>query len=422
MRKLAFSIALCALSLYAKGQKSASHSPHLYPGITEDQSHQAHKALDAFYNGNPKESERLLTALDAIEDRDSLPPLSRLLQVATSVIQIQRDDADNSKEEKRLRKLIADAAAEGIGECQKADKESDVYPTFSLMQGGIQGFQATLKISSNPPKALSEGLGALKYLERALDADSTLMDANMGLGIFRCTAANAPLMIRATLKMMGRQVSLSGGLDILRRSAYDGQYTSVASQLFLIQFLSPYDEELRKEKREIFRSLSKSFPQSAYYTFVRWDESLCFYPDSFYQAKTRKSLEHRIRAVEPEDFSGSRYLNLIKYQYTLINPHPSASYAPDTSMDLHGYSFYPVFVEALRVRKEIMNDSGVAPKAVLRNLKALKDSTLALLHSSGMNPSNIHLFEWHIKDALRSKTWRKKSLANTSDEEDSTED
>jgi len=421
MMKVAFSIWLCALPLHAKRQRPEGFSFHLYPGITEEQSHKAHKALDAFYNGNPLESERILTALDALEDKDSLPPLSRLLQVATAVIQMQRNEPKNEKEGHRLRELIDKAAEEGDGECMQADKQSPVYPTYLLIQGGIEGFQATLKISSNPSKAFSEGLAALKLLEKSLELDSTVMDANMGLGIFRCTAANAPLMIRATLKMMGRQVSLSGGLDILRRSAYDGQYTSVASQLFLIQFLSPYDEALRQEKREIFRSLSKTFPRSAYYAFAGWEEALCFYPDSFYQAKTRRSLERRIRATVPSDFASQRYLNLVKYQYTLINPHAPPVYAPDTSMDMHEYNFYPVFVEALRLRKKIMDDSGEVPKTMKKNLSALKDSTLALLKESGMNSSNIHLFEWHIKDALRSKMWKRKTASENSEEADSTQ-
>ncbi len=419
--KVAFSIWLFALPLHAKRQRPEGFSPRLYPGITEEQSHKAHRALDAFYNGNPAESERILTALDALEDTDSLPPLSRLVQVATSVIQLQRNEAKNEKEENRLRALIAHAAEEGNGECLQADKQSPVYPTYLLLQGGIEGFFATLKISSNPTKAFSEGIAALKLLEKSLELDSTLMDANMGLGIFRCTAANAPLMIRATLKMMGRQVSMSGGLDILRRSAYEGQYTSVASQLFLIQFLSPYDEGLRQEKREIFRSLSKTFPRSAYYAFAGWEEALCFYPDSFYQAKTRRSLERRIRATVPANYSGMRYLNLVKFQYTLINPHASPFYAPDTSMNMHEYNFYPVFVEALRLRKEIMDDSGEVPKAMKKNLSVLKDSTLVLLQESGMNSSNLHLFEWHIKDALRSKMWKRKTASAGSEDADSTD-
>lgn len=399
-------ICLCASSLFAA--KSSRVSP-LYPGITLEQSDLAHKALDAFYNGNPRESERILSRLDSIENRGNLPPLSRLLQVATTVIQLQRNDAEDEKEEKRLRKLIADAAKDGLEDCKHARKESDSYPTYLLMQGGMQGFIATLKIPTNPPKALSDGLKALKFLENALNIDSTLMDANMGLGIFQCTAARAPIVVRATLKMLGIQGNMENGLNILRRAAYEGQYTSVASQLFLIQFLSPYNEDLRSEKREIFRSLSKSYPQSAYYTFVRWDESLCFYPDSFYQAHSRRSLEHRIRAAVPHDYAGERYLNLIKYQYTLLNAHPSASYQPDTSMDLHEYSFYPVFIEALRVRRQIMTDSSDVPKAWVRNLRNLKDSTLDLIDNSGMNNANIHLFEWHVKDALKTKVWKKRN-------------
>ena len=112
-------------------------------------------------------------------------------------------------------------------------------------------------------------------------ADSTIQDAYMGEGIFQCSAARAPMMVRATLKMLGRETSMRDGLKALQRSAYEGQYTSVASQLFLIQFFSPYDNELRQEKRQIFYTLMKDFPQSSYYLFLREEESLCFYPTAF---------------------------------------------------------------------------------------------------------------------------------------------
>ncbi len=412
---------LICLGVHASFAAKTSRPLRPYAGISDEQSNLAHNALDAFFNGNSRESERILYSADSLEDQNQLPPLSRLLQVATSVIQLQRNETGNEKEEKHLRKLIADAAKEGLDDCKKARKESDSYPTYLLMQGGIQGFTATLKISSSPAKALSEGLHALKFLEEALDIDSTLMDANMGLGIFQCTAANAPVVVRGTLKMLGRPVNMEEGLNILRHAAYQGQYTSVASQLFLIQFLSPYNDDLRSEKREIFRSLSKSYPQSAYYAFVRWDEALCFYPDSFFLPRARRSLEHRMRDAVPHDYAGERYLNLIKYQYTLLNRHPGSAYAPDTTFDLHEYAFYPVFVEALRLRRKIMADSGDPSRSIVRNMRDLRDSALDLIDESKLNTANIHLYKWHMRDALRTKVWRKKS-STALDDSDSTED
>jgi hypothetical protein len=408
-------IAFLAFIIFAFA--SSPRAATLYPGITPEQSRKSHAALKAFYNGNLTESLHILGVLDTIEG-DSLPPLSRLLQVAVCVMQVQRNDAAGPKEEKRLRKMAAEAADDGLQSCRDLGET----PTCLLIEGGIQGFMATLKISSNPPKALTDGLHALKLLEKGLEADSSVADAWMGLGIFHCTAANAPLVARATLKVMGRSADMLEGLHHLRRAAYRGQYTSVASQFFLIQFLSPYEDELRREKRQIFRSLIKAFPESPYYPFLREEEALSFYPDSFYVPREKRRLERQIRAADPVDFAGRRYLNLIKHQYTLLEPHPSPAYTPDTSFDLREYAFYPVFIEALRIRRHISLDTSEASKKNIRNLKTLRDSALSLLRDSDMSTSNIHLYEWHIRDALRTKMWKRRADNEDSLKEDSTEE
>ena len=412
--KIVFLLCLCGHPVLAA---------RLYPGIARAQSDLSHKALEAFYNGNVRQSERILSALDSLEEQDTLVPLSRLLQVATCVMQLQRNDVESPAEDKRLHALIADAADDGLEACGQMDSQDPAYSTCLLIRGGIQGFVATLKIASSPPKALSEGLHALKSLEKALDADSTIDDAYMGLGIFECTGANAPVMVRATLNMLGRKPSKSQGFLYLRRAAYEGQYTSVASQLFLIQFLSPYDNELRSEKNRIFKTLKKTFPQSPYYAFLRNEEALCFYPDSFYQPRARLALERRIRGVTAREYASIRYVNLVKYQYTLLNPDPSPQYEPDTSVDLREYEFYPVFIQALRWQRKATIDSTHPPsKSDMKRIKTLRDSSLKLLHNSGMSSTNIKLYEWHIRDALKPKAWEKSVERDSVGVGDSTSD
>lgn len=421
--KIAFSTLLCVDPIFAtKTLKAEDTGFRLYPGISSEQSERSHGAIRAFYNGDLRESERILSDLDSMEKRDSLLPLSRLLQVATSSMQLQRNDAGNEREKKRLQGMLKAAAAEGLEACRREQANNGSQPTRLFIEGGIRGFMATLKIPTSPSKALSEGVQALKFLEKALDADSDLVDAEMGLGIFQCTAANSPLIARTAIKMMGRSVNRNEGLYALRKSAYAGQYTSVASQLFLIQFLSPYDDEMRSEKREIFTSLMKSFPQSAYYPFQREEEALCFYPDSFYQTRERRFLERRIRAAVPRDYAGGRYLNLVRYQYTLLNARPAPLYTPDTSLDLREYVFYPVFIRALRLRRQIIMDSAEIPSRTrVRQIRALRDSALDLLKGSGMNPSNLGLYKWRIREALHSRMWKTR-LDQWDSNRDSTDD
>jgi hypothetical protein len=405
-RKVTFSsVVFLLVALFAPDAGAAERreaAPRFYPGIGEEQSMRAHDALRAFHNGNFRRAERFLREMDRIEARDSLAPLSRLLTVAMAGLYLQRDDAGNAAEKARLGALLDSSAREGLAAC-KGRSKADV--TCALIRGGIDGFRAVLKLHVvSPVQVLKEGLAAVSVLEKGIATDSSLKDAYMGIGIFHCTAAgNAPRVVRSMLSAVGRKVDYEDGLEYLRRSAYEGQYTSTASQLYLIQFLSPYDLELRREKIEILRTLQEVYPLSPYYPFLRWQEALAFYPDSFFNApRLKTSLERRMRAMETRDYAAERYLNLLKHQYTLLNPKPAAQYAPDTTFDLGGYAFYPAFIEAVRLRRELRaQPAGPEREKKLADLRERKKKLLAEVKRADLNPSNRQLYQWHVQDALR---------------------
>lgn len=376
----------------------------LYKDITPEQSDLAHQVLRHAYSANTKRARKSLASMRELETSKHLPPLSYLLSIAVDVMRYQNGDFEDDEEEKALLKSIEDAAEQGRFLCKAPLDKDPNHPTYLLILGGIRGFLATLKIHSNPSQAMGDGFQALKLLERSRNQDARTRDSYMGTGIFNCTAANAPLFVRGTLKIIGRSVSMKAGLDGLRISAYQGQYTSVASQLFLIQFLSPYEEELKREKREIFKTLESSFPRNAYYTFLKSDEALCFYPDSFYTTRNRQALAARIVSFGTQDFSSRRYANLVRYQYTLLDPRPEKRLAPDTSFEFRDYGFYPVFLEAMRYKHQTEDTLGVGenPSAqAVTGLKAWRDSCLGIIGDSPMNPTRKRYYEWHVTDALR---------------------
>jgi hypothetical protein len=376
----------------------------LYRDLTQEQSDLAHLALSQAYSAHLKRSRKSIDALRAMETAKHLPPLSQLLSVAVDVMRYQNGDYEDGDEEKALLKSIDEASEQGSYLCRHALEKEPDHPTYLLILGGIRGFSATLKIHGNPSQAMSDGFQALKLLERSRGQDARIKDNYMGTGIFNCTAANAPLFVRATLKIIGRSVTMKAGLEALRVSAYKGQYTSVSSQLFLIQFLPPYDQELAREKREIFHSLESSFPRNPYYTFLKVDEALCFYPDSFFTHASRTALAARIASFGSSDFSSRRYSNLVRYQYTLLDPSPDKRLAPDTSFQFRDYDFYPAFIEALRFKRATEDTLGTdekPPKAAVTALKEMVESCVESISNSPMNPTRRRYYIWHVKDALR---------------------
>lgn len=387
------------------GEKEASY--YLYRDLTRNQSDLAHLALKQAYSANLKRSRKTIESLRSLEAAGKLPPLSELLSVAVDVMRYQNGDFQDEDEERALLKSIDDASEQGSYLCKRALEKEPDHPTYLLILGGLRGFSATLKIHGNPSQAMSDGFQALKLLERSRSRDSRVKDSYMGTGIFNCTAANAPLFVRATLKIIGRSVSMKTGLEGLRVSAYKGQYTSVSSQLFLIQFLTPYEKELAREKREIFRSLETSFPRNPYYTFLKIDEALCFYPDSFYTHASRTALASRIHAFGSSDFASRRYGNLVRYQYTLLDPTPDRRMAPDTSFLFRDYGFYPAFIEALRYKRATEDTLGTGekpPKAAQAAIKEMTADCIREISDSPMNPTRRRYYVWHVTDALRWST------------------
>jgi hypothetical protein len=391
-------------SAVASSSGAISLPSKFYPGIAEEQSMRAHDALRAFYTGNLPKAHRILRALDTIEDAGTLPPLSRLLLTAMNGLYLQRDDAGSPEEAARLRSALDSAADKGIRKC--AEPSMRPYaPTCNLIGGGIRGFRAILKLNTRSPgDVLREGLDAVALLEKSLALDSTVRDAHLGLGIFHVMAASSsPRVVRAMLRAAGRGVSMEEGLEHLRRSGYEGQYTSVASQYYLIRFLLPYDLELRREKMEIFRSVRETFPLSGLNLFLQGHEMLAFYPDSFYRPRARAALARRLRAIEPKDYAGYRYLNLVKYQYTLLDPKPPQDLAPDTTFALGGYGFYPEYIEALRLRHEISEAGPEDPQRAdrIKKLQAMRKKLLARIRKADLSTPNQGLYLWHVGDALR---------------------
>ena len=391
-------------NLVLEGDADKESNYFLYRDLTQEQSDLAHLALSQAYSANLKRSRKSIEALRAVEAAGKLPPLSDLLSVAVDVMRYQNGDFQDEDEERALLKSIDDASEQGSYLCKRALEKEPDHPTYLLILGGLRGFSATLKIHGNPSQAMSDGFQALKLLERSRAHDSRIKDSYMGTGIFNCTAANAPLFVRATLKIIGRSVTMKTGLEGLRVSAYKGQYTSVSSQLFLIQFLTPYEKELVREKREIFHSLETTFPRNPYYTFLKTDEALCFYPDSFYTHASRTALASRIHAFGSTDFSSRRYANLVRYQYTLLDSSPDRRLAPDTNFQFRDYGFYPAFIEALRYKRATEDTLGTdekPPKAALAEMKAKTADCIREISDSPMNPTRRRHYIWHVTDALR---------------------
>lgn len=376
----------------------------LYRDIAPAQSELAHRALGAYYAADLPAAAPALRAMRALEEARDLPPLSYLMEIAIAVMILQNDDAESPAKADSLARAVEGLSEKAVALCKKKLKKDAAHPTYLLILGGIKGFSATLGIQSDPSQALTDGFQALKQLERALEIDKSLEDCHLGTGMFHCTAANAPLFVRATVKLFGRTVNMRTGLEALRRSAYYGQYTSVQSQLFLIQFLSPYEDELRREKRQIFRTLERTFPRNPFYTFLRLDEALCFYPDSFFRAGRNRRLQTRMGGFSERDFASKRYAELVKHQYALLDPEAPPAFLPDTAFALREFAFYPHFLRSIRLARQVkalaaLEEADASLPAKRDSLRLAMERTREVLRKSALSPQRKRYYGWRLRDA-----------------------
>ncbi len=374
----------------------------LYRGIVKEQDNLAQAYLNAIYSARNTQAQAALKEMRKLERAGSLPPLSYLLEVATHVTHLQNGDFANPIAETGIRRLVRKVAAQGLSLCKIYLEKNPDHATYLFISGGIQGFMATLYIHTDVTQAITEGYHALKQLEKAFRIDPRMHDAQLGTGMFHCSVANAPLVVRGAFKLFGRGVSMHTGLQALRKSAYQGRYTNVQGQLFLIRFLSPYEDELRREKRQIFQSLERNFQGNPYFTFLKLDEALSFHPDSFFQAEVRDRIALRISTFSQEDFVSRRYANLVKMQYGLLDPNPEPHLKPDPEFKFRDYLFYPIFLEGLKVRRLLDQAPANASKAAMQiEMASLRDSSLSVLEQSTMTGTRKSLYAWHIRDAFR---------------------
>jgi hypothetical protein len=376
----------------------------LYPGLSQEQDQRAHQVLHFFHLFDWNNADKTAKKLQKLEKKNRLPPLSYLLAVGMRVSRVQNGEYEHDKEKKELLHEIQKLSEKGL-ELADPEKSPDSCRAINLfISGGIKGFVASLEIDRNPINAALNGFAAKKLLERALARDSTIKDAYLGLGLFSCMLAKAPLIVRGALTMIGKEVTLDKGLGYLRAGASEGCYTNDIARLYLVQFLSPYLGHEAQEKKRILRSLQQNYPGNPYYVFLEIEENLCFHPGALTSFSFRNRTKRQIAGFSRGGYSLRRYANLVKWQYLLVDPIPLEGTAPDTTFNLRGFSYYPVFLQAIGERLAYQRDGGAGRADQARRLRYIKARGTAAARMLDATPdmpsTRKSQFLWHIRDAL----------------------
>ncbi|HMA66128.1 MAG: hypothetical protein ACM31E_06500 [Fibrobacterota bacterium] len=372
-------------------------SDNLYPGISKEQDKLAMQFIHEVYSFNWGEADKIGMRMEKLETKSNLPPLSSLLMVSMRIVRIQNSEYATDSIGQHIAYETDSLINTGLKKSDSKKADSLNRLTYLFIYSGIEGFSATLKISKWPVDAAIEGFGAFKKLERLTESDTAIKDAYLGLGIFYCALAKAPAFVRGALNMTGREISFEKGLDYLRISAYQGRYTTETAKQYLIQFLSPYLGHETIEKNKVFRSLEQQYPKNPFYLFHHLHEDLCFHQESITKSYVDNVRKKAVK-FKPVDYSITRYLTLLNYQYNFLDSGNRVTI--DTTVKLREFSFYPVFLDALKERDSLPVKRERYKKM---NLTATGIHAAKLLDESGMTPNRKNFFMWYLRDALRVK-------------------
>ncbi len=377
----------------------------LYPGIIQSQHACAVLAMHDFFACHWQDAESLCCVMKKIERDSGAVPLSYLLRFAMRTWRILNDECENKAQSEAMLKELDPLRAECLRILHTQHFSQVSRPTRLFLEGGINGFNATLKIRTQPVTAMISGLSSVKLLDTAHALAPSMADVYLGLGIAQCALANEPGIIQLAMHLFsGLHVNLDTGLAYLRICSKEAMYTKEGAQEYLIQFLSPQIPSQSDEKQEIFKTLQSNFPGNPYYVFQELDEGFSFHRQMVYQKRLVESAVPQMSRFDTSNFILKTYANLVKMQCAAIDTVLTGEHIPQCGSIHPSFSFYPMFLETaaqkyeLDMKKRTML-TGLRKMEVRRYLHE-REQTIHILCSSGINPMLREYYLWHIEDGL----------------------
>ena len=400
-----FSIALSAIIILpGLSQANGVEFGLPYPGITLPQHVLAQESMHAFFMQHWDQAESLSVEMQRIERDDVLLPMSNMLRFAMRSWRILNDEFEHEAERAKAYQELVQLRTECMYILHHRQWPDSTLATRLFLEGGINGFNAFLKIRSNPLKALSSGIKSLKMFNTAHKIAPRMNDIYLGLGLFQCALAEEPGIVKVAIGLFnGLHVNLDSGLTYLRMCSDSALYTQDGAREYLVQFLDPKKPFESAEKQKIFRALQALYPNSPYYVFQEIDEGLAFHRYDIFSENTIAWAKRKIESFDTDNYSLRRYANLVRWQCAILDTSSADTLHLEPFTRGQDFSFYPIFLSAARsdfllhMRKNL---SVAQRKKERQNYTRLKKQALYVIRHSTIDPMLREYFLWHLEDGL----------------------
>ncbi len=165
-----------------------------------------------------------------------------------------------TRDEQRYERFLTQADSV-IDVCEEVLDRDEKNGAAHFFLGGIYGYRGlALQAHGSLLKAVYDGRKGYSHLLDAIESDTSLYDAHMGLGLFRYYATRAPKSVSWILRMVGLTGDAAVALRELRLAADKGLYARTEATYFLSQFM--VNEKRDDEALAYARVLVERFPEN----------------------------------------------------------------------------------------------------------------------------------------------------------------
>jgi tetratricopeptide (TPR) repeat protein len=195
-------------------------------------------------------------------------------------------------------KKFFDLSERVIDICERRLTRNKDDATAKFFLGGIYGYRGlAYQRDGSILKAAWDGRKGYGFLKEAV-SDTTMIDAQMGFGLFSYLVAKVPKSFRWILNVLGFSGDLEGGLNSLKLAAEKGTYTRSEAAFYLSAFL--YNERRYDEAYLYLRRLLEKHPENTLFLilYAQWE---------FRQERLESALQTVKKAIEINERKKVKY-------------------------------------------------------------------------------------------------------------------
>lgn len=243
------------------------------------------KGLDCIYGVDIPSADKYFK--EALEKYPEHPfPYFGIAMVTWANLEYLEDESSPELENK-YSELTDKAIDVGKAWIKKHPGDANAY----LCMGGLYGLRARLAVLQHRwIKAYFDGKKALKNMHKAVEIDSEMYDAYLGLGMYEYYAGTLPGVVKflAKLVMSG---NAEEGIRLLNVCREKGYFNALGAKLLLIEIYTQTGSKYADAATAVkwARELRKMFPNHAQMHFV---EIVSLYENKQYKESLKESLDY----------------------------------------------------------------------------------------------------------------------------------